>query len=262
MFSCRKRFVCIGIIAISAMSFAGSLSSADMANIPAGCFDMGDAFNEGGPAESPGHKVCISAFEMDIHQVTNAQYKKCVDAGACSLPHRLDSYSRESYYGNTAYNDYPVIRVDWNGANTYCTWVGKRLPTEAEWEYAARGGITNKRYPWGDTINGSDGNYKIYGDPEAIDTNRVGSYSANGYGLYNIVGNAWEWVNDWYSSDYYQYCLDHRIVNNPPGPASGRSRVLRGGPWFFSPCYLRVASRNGYIPTDAHRGIFGFRCAR
>jgi formylglycine-generating enzyme required for sulfatase activity len=230
---------------------------APMVSIPAGCFDMGDAFDEGESHELPVHNVCISAFQIDVYEVTNLQYIECVDDGACTLPYRTDSNSRATYYGDPAYDDFPVIWVDWNQATDYCAWAGKRLPTEAEWEYSARGGFSGKRYPWGDTISGSDANYYDSGDPWDNETSEVGYYSTNGYGLYDVTGNVWEWVNDGYQSDYYSVSP----AIDPPGPAPGIYRVIRGGSWSYTPSHLRVSYRMNLIPID--RGsVIGFRCAR
>jgi len=228
-----------------------------MAEIPGGCFDMGDAFAEGEQDELPVHDVCISAFEMDVHEVTNAEYAECVVGEGCSAPYYSSSYTRPAYYGNPAYADFPVIWVDWYQADYYCSWAGKRLPTEAEWEYAARGGLAGKRYPWGDTISGADANYWNSGDLWDNDTSEVEYYAANGYGLYDMAGNVIEWVNDWYQGDYYSVSPP----NDPPGPATGSDPVLRGGEWGFSTYTLRVAYRASYYP-DSGSGYFGFRCAR
>lgn len=234
-----------------------------MAQIPEGCFDMGDHFTEGDADELPVHNVCISAFEMDFHEVTNAEYSECVDAGVCTAPYSSTSSTRPTYYGDPAYNDFPVIYVNWFQATDYCTWAGKRLPTEAEWEYAARGGLSGKRYPWGDTISGSDANQLDSGDPWDNDTSPVGYYdpqptSPNGYGLYDMAGNVYEWVNDWHQSDYYTASPP----NDPPGPTSGTLRVLRGGSWSWYWGPLRVASRGTWEPDAVRDGTLGFRCAR
>ncbi len=228
-----------------------------MACIPAGCFAMGDPFNDGQPDELPVHNVCISAFEMDFFEVTNAQYAECVDDSGCTPPMYSDSYSRSTYYGDPAYGDYPVIWVDWYDADAYCTWAGGRLPTEAEWEYAARGGLAGSRYPRGDAISGAEANHWLSGDPEDNDTNAVGTYPANGYGLYDMAGNVWEWVDDWYGATYYSTSPP----GDPAGPESGTYRVLRGGSWDTAAQSLRVANRYHGNPAHAN-SPFGFRCAR
>ncbi len=250
----------------------GGTPPSGMALIPSGCFDMGDALGEGYSQELPVHNVCITSnFYMDVHEVTNAEYEACVDAGTCTAPAYSSSFTRSLYYGNPTYDNYPVIYVDWNQATDYCTWASKRLPTEAEWEYAARGGLAGKRFPWGGTISCADANY--YAKPSSYpydtngsdgycigDTSQVESYAANGYGLYDMSGNVWEWTNDWYQSDYYQYCVDNNIVDDPQGPNTGSSRVLRGGRWYNNSNYLRVAYRYYNTPTLQYNNI-GFRCA-
>jgi formylglycine-generating enzyme required for sulfatase activity len=228
-----------------------------MACIPAGCFDMGDAFDEGDPDELPVHNVCIWAFEMDVHEVTNAEYAECVVAGGCSAPTNSTSPTRASYYGNPTYEEFPVIYVDWFMATDYCTWAGKRLPTEAEWEYAARGGLDGARYQWGDTIALTNSNTMNSGDPWDNDTSEVEYYAPNGYGLYDVAGNVYEWVNDWYQYDYYTVSPP----NDPPGPGSGTHRVLRGGAWVFYYPPLRVADRAIQVPGYEAEWL-GFRCAR
>jgi formylglycine-generating enzyme required for sulfatase activity len=188
------------------------------------------------------------------------------------VPGNPDSYSgRSPYYGDATYADYPVIDVNWQQAADFCTWVGGRLPTEAEWEYAARGGLSGKRFPWGDTIDCTKANYltsESYTydvDPYVGsgfcatpgDTTQVGSYAANGYGLYDMAGNVWEWVSDWYSSSYYSSSPS----SDPQGPVSGTNRVLRGGSFYDSAYDARVANRLNVDPTNQYINA-GFRCAR
>lgn len=237
--------------------------------IPAGCFEMGDTFNEGHSNELPVHNVCVSAFNMDLHEVTNAEYKECVDAGICAAPFRSDSSTRASYYGNVTYDDYPVIYMDWYRAYAYCSWAGKRLPTEAEWEYAARGGLNGRRFPWGDTIDCSKANY--YADPGYFydenetecscvgDTSQAGDYTPNGYGLYDMAGNVLEWVNDWYDATYYTERPDPDY--DPLGPESGTARVVRSGGAFYKANLARVGWRVGGDPSEEQDYSAGFRCA-
>ena len=240
-----------------------------MTSIPAGCFNMGDAFNEGESGELPVHNICISTFQMSIYEVTNKQYKTCVDAGSCTAPSSSLSYSRSSYYGNSTYDNYPVIYVNWSQAKVFCEWIGGRLPTEAEWEYAARGGLSGKRFPWGDTIDctkayyysSTSYSYDTQGSTGYCagnrDTTQVGSYAANGCGLYDMAGNVWEWVNDWYDGSYYSTSP----TQDPTGPSSGSEPVLRGGSWSNLGTYLRAAYREGNPP--AYQGnTVGFRCAK
>ena len=226
-------------------------------DIPAGCFQMGDAFDEGPDEERPVHTACLPAFQMDVHETTNEEYARCVDAGQCQPPFTIGSWTRAQYYGNPSYDDYPVIWVNWAEASDYCTWADKRLPTEAEWEYAARGGLEGRRYPWGDEITGADANFYNSGDPEDNDTNAVMSYPPNGYGLYDMTGNVLEWVNDWFDADYY----DISPQDGPQGPEEGYLRVLRGGAWDALPDLIRVSARGRLYPT-LRSSFHGFRCAR
>jgi len=226
-----------------------------MVKIPGGSFEMGT--NDGDSDEKPVHTVYISEFHMDTYEVTNGEYKKCVQAGKCHAPKSLKSSKRGSYYGNSNYDNYPVINVKWNDASKYCEWKGGRLPTEAEWEYAARGGLQGAKYPNGDSISGGDANYWDSGDSEDNDTIKVGSYPANGYGLYDMAGNVSELCSDWYDKNYYSSSSSR----NPQGPSSGSWRMLRGGSWYTNTNLISVTTRLYSLPTG-WGNINGFRCVR
>ena len=186
------------------------------------------------PDEQPQHTVYLDEYLIDKYEVTNVRYQACVEAGVCTEPTDLTSFSRESYYGNPDFAAYPVITVDWFQADAFCAWEGKRLPTEAEWEKAARG--TDARiYPWGDAAPTCDlvnGVVFVDGDWNACvgDTAAVGSYptGASPYGVMDMSGNVWEWVNDWYDGEYYGVSPG----SNPTGPEDTGVRVVRGGSWF------------------------------
>ena len=235
---------------------------AAMAFIPAGEFLMGS--ENGDKDERPVHSVYLDGFYLDIYEATTALYERCVQNGACSEPELESSHSRKTYYGDPEYADFPVIYVDWEQASAFCAWRGGRLPSEAEWEKAARGGLEGMDYPWGNeppmcregAVNGA----KFDDDASCNDTDtaRVGSYSPNGYGLYDMAGNVWEWIYDWYSSNYYG---ESAFFRNPFGPNSGDRRVVMGGSWLLDMGQLRVADRDGLNPAARAVGG-GFRCAR
>jgi formylglycine-generating enzyme required for sulfatase activity len=207
----------------------------EMVLIPAGSFEMGDHFDEGRDDELPVHTVELDAFYMDVHEVTVGQFREFVDESG----HKYSRWNDVATYSPT--DEHPMILVTWNDATAYAEWVGKRLPTEAEWEYAARGGLIGKRYPWGDEISHDDANYSgTGGKDEWKYCAPVGSFEPNGYGLYDMAGNVWEFCEDWYSEDK-EY------------------RVLRGGSWFNIPNYLRAALRFFNNPSDT-LNLLGFRC--
>ncbi len=246
-----------------------------MMYVPAGNFTMGDTadqalaeckkFNSGCQRswftnEEPPHIVSLDAYWIDKTEVTNAMYARCVQAGACKPPSQYSSRTHDSYYSDSQYADYPVIYVDWNDANTYCQWAGARLPTEAEWEKAARG-TDGRMYPWGNSSPAcSLANFSPNGSSACVgDTKAVGSYPAGAspYGALDMAGNVWEWVADWYSDTYYA----SSPANNPSGPSSGQYRVLRGGSWSFSEYSVRSAYRSRLEP-DSRSYLIGFRCSR
>ncbi|KQO18862.1 hypothetical protein ASF12_05630 [Paenibacillus sp. Leaf72] len=276
--------------------------------LPGGTFQMGTDDLEGFPSdgEGPVREVELSPFYIDAYAVSNREFKQFVDATgyateseqygwsyvfhlfvseACARtvtrsvqrtpwwwvvegadwkhPDGPDSSIEDRM-------DHPVVQVSFNDALAYCKWSGKRLPTEAEWEYAARGGLDQKRYPWGDDLK-PDGQYRCniwQGKFPTLNTNMDGyagtapvdAYLPNGYGLYNVVGNVWEFCADWFSVDYHQSAS----LLNPQGPPRGQSKVMKGGSYLCHRSYCnryRVAARSSNTP-DSASGNMGFRCAR
>jgi eukaryotic-like serine/threonine-protein kinase len=227
--------------------------------VPAGEFVMGD---DNGPADQrPTHTVYVDDFWMDRTEVTNAQFAACVGAGVCSPPLSLGSITRSSYYGNPDFNQHPVLFVNWYQARDYCEWTGRRLPTEAEWEKAARGDDM-RRFPWGDhPAEPALLNFRPSGFGDTV---AVGQYPGNAspYGALDMAGNAWEWVADWYDAGYYA----RSPAQNPTGPAQtgcpeGDCKVLRGGSWNSTAEEATTTVRLFYGPNDS-RDAFTIRCAQ
>jgi serine/threonine-protein kinase len=198
--------------------------------------------------EKPVHTVTLDTFWIDQTEVTNHMYALCVQTGVCQPPKQSKSSTRTDYYTDAQYEDYPVIYVHWNHANTYCKWADARLPSEAEWEKAARG-PDGRTYPWGEGIDQTYANY----DNNVGDTTRVGSYPTGGspYGALDMAGNVMEWVADWYGA-----YPGNTVGNIDFGT---KFRVLRGGPWSTTGLNPRSADRVRFSPyTTTHN--LGFRC--
>jgi hypothetical protein len=206
------------------------------------------------PDELPQHNVTLTGFYIYTHEVTNALYQACVTAGACLPPAGLPD-SMADYASNAAYAGYPVAGVDWNMSHDYCVWAGGRLPTEAEWEVAARGADA-PIYPWGNTAAACD-TAGIQDCGTGLHPFEVGSFALGNspFEVWDMAGNVWEWVNDWYAPTPYTSAP----VTNPIGPWSGEYKVVRGGGWNSSPESVRSAMRLGTSPSDAY-GDVGFRC--
>jgi len=228
--------------------------------------------------ETPRHTVYLDAFYIDKYQVTNELFKKFVDETGYVTEAEKRGYSWiwkgkvEGVNWKHPQNpeddisdrmNHPVVHVSWNDADAYAKWAGKRLPTEAEWEKAARGGLVGKKFPWGDEdpdgtqCNFADKNTDFSWSDKSVDdgykyTAPVGSYSPNGYGLYDMTGNVWEWCADWYDENYYSKSPSR----NPTGPNSGKYRVCRGGSWHGDPDGVRVAGRGRDDPSKGARGVF------
>lgn len=220
--------------------------------IPAENFLMGS--DTGGANEKPLREMYIDSFYMDVYEVTNKLYQTCVEAGSCVPPALKGSFLRDGmYYSNPTFDNFPVIYVNWEMAKSYCEWRGARLPTEAEWEKAARGREGNT-YPWGYSYINCNGNISC-----AFETTQIGTYpkDISKYGIYDMAGNVQEWVADWYSETYYQ----DSPLSNPPGPSSGESRVLRGSAWNLDDYSARTSFRLAENPIVTYHYV-GFRCAR
>lgn len=240
--------------------------------IPTGSFFMGGEDPDAQVDEKPSHSIKISGFWMDKMEITNAMYELCVKAGACTPPRENKSASRTQYYGHADFANFPVIYVTHEDAVNYCAWAGRRLPTEAEWEYAARGS-DSRLYPWGnDKADETFANF----DYKLRDTQHVGAYptGASAFGILDMSGNVWEWVTDYYDPGYYAKSPD----TNPTGPekysVNGKRVVMRGGSWADPYKEVRATNRGFALAPDRdadktserYKGeakeTIGFRCAQ
>lgn len=202
--------------------------------------------------ETPQHVVFLDDFYIDVYEVTNEMYAKFIES---------TKYKQPKFWNDPKYNDpkQPVVGVTWEDAKAYCDWAGKRLPTEAEWEKSARGGLINKKFPWGDEPSHDYANYAgTVGKDVWAGASPVGKFAPNGYGLYDMSGNVFEWCADWYDKDYYS----KSPKTNPKGPDTGKTHVVRGGGFGYTANFLRVTDRFGsYFSTNAYPFV-GFRCAK
>ena len=250
-----------------------------MVLIPAGEFDIGSYDEEADNDEHPVRRVYIDAFYMDDTEVTNVQYKEFLLENPQWQKDRIEErFDEGRYLSRWDGNDYPrgtanhpVNYVSWYAAMAYAKWAGKRLPTEAEWEYAARRGLEGKKYPNGDTITAQDANFdNNIGDPTA-----VGKYPANGYGLYDMAGNVWEWCLDEYDAEFYFTFPRDGVARNPLSGANSiqwlldnytgvgveSARVVRGGSWYNGAGGVRCSNRTYDDPVETDE-YTGFRCVR
>ena len=221
-----------------------------LVHIPSGSFIMGNNNDDAYYDEAPEHEVYLDEYFIDKFEVTNKQYSLCVNAGECSLPEIKD------FYNYTNYENQPVVYVDWEQAKTYCNWAERDLPTEAQWEKAARG-IDKRIYPWGnEEPNENLANFYLT-SPKSIF--EVGSFpdGKSPYGVMDMAGNVWEWVNDWYGDDYYSETKNN--IMNPQGPKSGDSHVFRGGAFQNTPWIIRTTTRMQTYLDRTGRDL-GFRC--
>jgi sulfatase modifying factor 1 len=255
----------------------------EFALIPAGDFVMGSDDSE--PDERPAHRVHLDDFLLAVHPVTNAEYRRFVRETGHRAPAIYElplvvtagGAERERSFRTNGQPyvwldsdapqdrlDHPVTLVRWEDAIAYCAWLSGatgrmiRLPTEAEWEKAARGGVEGKRYPWGDSIDRQKANF--LDDPSAKTgqgTTPCRSFAANAYGLFDMAGNVWEWVQDWHSVSYYATSPLHA----PAGPREGTLRVVRGGSWLASDTRMLSCSHRHKVPPDTYSYGIGFRVA-
>jgi formylglycine-generating enzyme len=255
----------------------------ELAVIPAGPFVMGA--DDGAADERPAHTVDLDTFSIGVWPVTNQEYGRFVHETGYRAPAVDDlplvvvaggdererafraaagAYTWTGSHPPAGRLDHPVTLVRWDDAAAYCRWLSKvlnrnvRLPSEAEWEKAARGGLEGRRYPWGNDLDRDHANY--LNDPAmkaSHGTSPCRAYPPNGYGLFDMAGNVWEWVHDWYDPGYYLASPDR----NPPGPARGQFRVIRGGGWLAAEPAMLTCSHRHQVPPDTYSYGIGFRVA-
>lgn len=278
------------LLALSSQTAVSPAQEQEMVLLRGGEFMMGT--DNGFPYEGPSHRVKVKPFWIDRTEVTNRAFQKFVKAtGYVTEAERLGwsgvfDPAAKSWVGAKGANwqrpegpgssikdrpNHPVVHVSWSDAQAYAHWADKRLPTEAEWEFAARAGLADAEYAWGNELapkgrfraNTWQGTFPAHdeGSDGHASPAPVQSYPANGYGLYDMAGNVWEWTEDWYAADYYEHSDS---ATDPRGPKSGTEKVIRGGSWLCAENYCtgyRVAARQK-SPPDSGLNNLGFRCAR
>jgi formylglycine-generating enzyme required for sulfatase activity len=235
--------------------------------VPAGEFEMGAAETDtmATPDEKPKHKVELDAFLISKYEVTNAQYHSFVKATNHRLPENCCDARYNIWKGDAmmpGVEELPVINVSWDDAVAFCKWIGARLPTEAEWEKAARG-TDGRLYPWGNDLpSGNRANYSfdpvsMWEGPASLAKKDQYEFGKSPYGVFEMAGNVWEWVQDWYDENYYK----NSPAKNPKGPEKGEARVMRGASWRNTADMLRASNRHKHAPTE-RRVYIGIRCAK
>ncbi|MFH2056687.1 MAG: SUMF1/EgtB/PvdO family nonheme iron enzyme [bacterium] len=216
----------------------------EMVLIPGGEFYYGYRAKDENESK---YEVRVDSFFLDLHEVTNSQYFEFCEATKHELP---EFWGMDEFHCGPDFPDYPVVGVSWWDAQDYAEWAGTRLPTDAEWEYAARGGHLDFKFPWGNEADSTRMNFGSEGSTPAQ------SYPPNDYGLYEMTGNVWEWVADYYAEEY----RDSTMQVNPTGPEDGRYKTIRGGSWHSGPGCVNVVHRNGLSSSWVDFAV-GFRCA-
>ena len=233
---------------------ATGVAETPMVEIPAGEFAMGLDGVQALEDERPMHRVWVDRFLMDLHEVATAQYAEFLAATQRPAPWQWNGVDLSQP------RDRPVIGVDWSDADAYCRWKGKRLPTEAEWEKSARG-TDGRLYPWGNQVPRKDlANFALgarFSYSQVLMPVQSYEQGKSPYGLYQMAGNVWEWVQDWYAANYYEVSPER----NPQGPEEGQFKVLRGGSWSDLPKYLLTYGRFK-LPPETRNSYTGFRCAK
>ncbi len=245
-------------------------TSVEFVFVPGGTFEMGDVWGDSySEDEKPSHPVTVSDFWMTRHEITNMQYCEFLnqmgnqfEGGATWLDLTdSDCLIRKSgglYVPKKGYEEHPVVETTWYGARAFAEWLGGRLPTEAEWEYAARAGGRPIRFPNGAALNHRYANFSgVDGQDEWRLTSPVGRFAPNALGLCDMAGNVWERCLDWYEKEYYT----HSALNDPEGPSSGQLRIIRGGSWDYSRWHCRTVTRGMNAPDDS-TGDIGFRVVK